>query len=217
MKPLFLLPLLLWLLLPSCKDDDYAYPDVLTQFVDLQTDPSGRAFRLLTDEGTSWSIQPREGLDGLVADTTYRTVTMYAPRTANSGAERQADVYRIQLIHAPRPRPAAQFKAIHTDPVDLQSIWRSGNYLNLILQVKVKEQAHTYHFIEDALEAHPDGSHTLHLTLYHDRAGDPEAFHQRTYLSVPLRTYEGILHPGDEILFTLHTYEEGPITRRFTY
>lgn len=250
MKPQFLLPLLLWFLLPACGDDDYRYPDVLTQFVDLQTDASGRALRLITDEGTPWTIQPREGLDNLVPDTLYRTVTMYAPAETTEAAgrsvsgddasvdvpsasdgnamarsisahasspERQAIVYRVQLIHAPRPRPASQFKTLHTDPVSLQSLWHSGNYLNLILQVKVKDQPHAYHFIEDALETNADGTHTLRLTLYHDRAGDPEAYSQRTYLSVPLHFYADTLRPGDEIVFTLHTYEEGGVTRRFTY
>ena len=75
-------------------------------------------------------------------------------------------LYNTQLVISPVPLPESKFKEIKTDPVAIQSIWRGGNYLNLILQVKVKDQKHGYHFIENKLE-NKDGEQTLYLTLYH--------------------------------------------------
>ena len=93
---------------------------------------------------------------------------------------------------------------------------RGGNYLNLILQVKVKDQKHGYHFIENKLE-NKDGEQTLYLTLYHDRNNDIEGFNRKVYLSVPLWAYAGKLHKGDKIVFNIRTYKEGMTSRIFYF
>ena len=93
-------------------------------------------------------------------------------------AEKEAMLYNTQLVISPVPLSESKFKEIKTDPVAIQSIWRGGNYLNLILQVKVKDQKHGYHFIENKLE-NKDGEQTLYLTLYHDRNNDIEGFNRK--------------------------------------
>ena len=168
MRKVVILSFLTSLLLGACGEDDYVYPNVLTDMIDLKTDHTGTGRYLITDEGTEWRIQSRTGLDGLAPDTTYRTVTMYAPLTDSEEAEKEAMLYNTQLVISPVPLSESKFKEIKTDPVAIQSIWRGGNYLNLILQVKVKDQKHGYHFIENKLE-NKDGEQTLYLTLYHDR------------------------------------------------
>lgn len=216
MKKAVILSLLVPLFLGACSEEDYVYPNVLTDMIDLKTDHTGTGRYLVTDEGTEWRIQSRTGLDGLAPDTTYRTVTMYAPLTDGKEAEKEALLYNTQLVISPVPLPESGFKEIKTDPVAIQSIWRSGNYLNLILQVKSKDQKHSYHFIENKLETQ-NGTQTLHLTLYHDRNGDIEGFNRKVYLSVPLWAYAGTLRQGDQIVFHIHTYQEGMTSRTFTY
>ena len=203
MRKVVILSFLASLLLGACGEDDYVYPNVLTDMIDLKTDHTGTGRYLITDEGTEWRIQSRTGLDGLAPDTTYRTVTMYAPLTDSEEAEKEAMLYNTQLVISPVPLPESKFKEIKTDPVAIQSIWRGGNYLNLILQVKVKDQKHGYHFIENKLE-NKDGEQTLYLTLYHDRNNDIEGFNRKVYLSVPLWAYAGKLHKGDKIVFLSH-------------
>ena len=59
MKLKYLLPLL-WLTLlagVSCKEDDYVYPSVVTEFIDGQTDSEGVLSRLITDEGEAFGLQ----------------------------------------------------------------------------------------------------------------------------------------------------------------
>ena len=65
MKKYILLCLFAPLLFIACSDDDYVYPNVLTEMIDLVTDNTGTATYLKSDEGVIWSIQPRAGLDGL--------------------------------------------------------------------------------------------------------------------------------------------------------
>lgn len=224
-RKLTILSFIFPLLLSACSDDDYVYPSVLTEMIDLQTDDTGTARYLITDEGTEWRIQSRTGLDGLVPDTTYRTVTMYAPLTGSGSTEaagatdaagKEAILYNTQLVASPIPLPATKFKEIKTDPVAIQSLWRGGDYLNMILQVKAKDQKHGYHFIEDKLEE-KDGVRTLYLTLYHDRNNDIEGFNRKVYLSVPLWAYADRLRPGDRIVFHINTYKEGMTSRTFSY
>lgn len=200
------------LILQACKKDEYVYPSVVTEFVDAKTDADGTLTQLITDKGEVMDIQYREGLGGLAGDTVYRTVSMF--RTLESG---EAFIYSAQLILSQLPETADFFKeGIKTDPTDIRSIWQSGNYLNMILTPLVKDQDHTFRFIEYGIEE-KDGGKTLRLGLYHDRHGDGEAFTREVYLSVPLWKYKGSLCQGDSIFFHIHTYKEGETIRKFTF
>ncbi len=215
-KKLLLLALLLpWLC--SCNNDDYVYPNVITEMIDLQTNETGVATYLVTDDGIRWHLQPHKGLDGLVPDTTYRTVSMYSPLSHVDEIVQEAILYNTRLVIADLPKPEATVDGIKLDPVILQSIWRSGRYLNLIIQVKMKDQKHSYGFIEHQLAKKADGTQELNLTLYHDRNNDVEGFNSTVYLSVPLWVYEDVLRKGDKIVFHLNTYKEGIISRTFEY
>ena len=209
---------LLCLLTVACKEEEHVYPDVLTEFIDIQTDASGTVTHLLTDKGERYAVQPREGLDGLQADTIYRTVSAY--RFVNETTDRtepEVMLYSSQSVIAPYPDKLSEWEdSIYTDPVDIQSIWLSGNYLNLILDVRRKDRAHVFHFIEDSLAAESAGTRTLHLRLYHNSNNDYEAFTDQTCLSVPLRHYRDSLRAGDKIRFRLNTYKEGETYRNFT-
>lgn len=209
--------LLFALIMYSCGDDDYVYPNLVTEMIDVQTDSNGAARYLITDGGTTWSIHSDSRVDGLVADTIYRTVTKYALVTDTDTSEQEAKLYSITLIVSPIPVPESTFQEIKTDAVDIQSIWRGGNYLNMVLEVMIKDQTHTYHFIENKLESKDDGTHTLYLTLYHNRNNDIEGYTSTVYLSVPLWAYADTLNEGDSIVFSLNTYEEGETSRTFTY
>ena len=110
MRKVVILSFLASLLLGACGEDDYVYPNVLTDMIDLKTDHTGTGRYLITDEGTEWRIQSRTGLDGLAPDTTYRTVTMYAPLTDSEEAEKEAMLYNTQLVISPVPLPESKFK-----------------------------------------------------------------------------------------------------------
>lgn len=215
MKQKYLLPLL-WLTLlvgVSCKEDDYVYPSVVTEFIDGQTDSEGVLSRLITDEGEVYTIQLREGLDGLTPDSLYRTVSVYQPLTESG----EVYLYSAQLIMALDPLPAESFtEGVVTDPLDVRSVWRSGDYINLILKPMVKDKNHAFHFADYGI-TEEGGANTLHLTLYHNRNDDYEAFTREVYLSIPLREYKDKLRSGDTIALQINTYEKGFSTYTFTY
>lgn len=217
--PLLLSTFFCLLFLGACKEDEYVYPNVISTFIDVTTDTSGTLQDLITDKGETLQILNREGLDGLTPDSTYRTVSIYEPKETDTQGNATALLYSCQLIIAVKPVTANKLPdgIAKTDPLDIQSVWKSGNYLNLILLPMAKEKSHIFHFIEDGITDNEDGSRTLHLTLYHNQNGDYEAFTRKSYLSIPLWAYEGRLAQGDQVILRINTNEKGFVSYEFTY
>lgn len=192
---------------------------MISTFIDVTTDADGTLQNLITDKGEALQILNRDGLDGLTPDSTYRTVSIYEPKEMNAQGNATALLYSCQLIIAVKPVTVDKLPdgIAKTDPLGIQSVWKSGNYLNLILLPMAKEKSHIFHFIEDGITDNEDGSRTLHLTLYHNQNGDYEAFTRKSYLSVPLWAYEGRLTQGDRVILRIHTYEKGFVSYEFTY
>lgn len=141
--PLLLSTFFCLLFLGACKKDEYVYPNVISTFIDVTTDTSGTLQDLITDKGETLQILNREGLDGLTPDSTYRTVSIYEPKETDTQGNATALLYSCQLIIAVKPVTANKLPdgIAKTDPLDIQSVWKSGNYLNLILLPMAKEKA----------------------------------------------------------------------------
>lgn len=200
------------MLLTACGEEEYVFPDLITEMSCLRTDSKGFGTQIITDEGTIWHLQEGSRPDSLTADSLYRVVSWFAPV-----ADSEAVAYSFWKVISPLPKPENEYGSIHMDPVSIQSIWRSGDYLNMVLQVKVKDQEHELSFIDNGVVTNTDGSQTLTLSLFHDRKNDVEGFDQKFYLSVPLWHYQEKLNKGDAIVFQLYTYKEGMTTRTFIY
>lgn len=207
------------LFLGACKEDEYVYPNVISTFIDVTTDTSGTLQNLITDKGETLQILNREGLDGLTPDSTYRTVSIYESKGTDTQRNATVLLYSCQLIIAVKPVTIDKLPdgIAKTDPLNIQSVWKSGNYLNLILLPMTKDKSHIFHFIEEGITDNEDGSRTLHLTLYHNQNGDYEAFTRKSYLSIPLWAYEGRLTHGDRVILRINTYEKGFVNYEFTY
>ena len=200
------------LVLTSCGEEVYVYPNLVTEMVCLKTDNQGFGTHFVTDEGRTWHLPKDSRPDSLTADSTYRVVSRYAPIN-----ETDAKAYSFYKTISTLPQPESEYEIIHTDPVSIQSIWRSGDYLNMVLQIMVKDQKHELSFIENGIAENADGTQTLTLTLYHDRKGDVEGYNEKYYLSIPLWHYQGILNKGDQIVLQLKTYKQGMTSRNYTY
>ena len=186
------------------EEDDYVYPPLLSEFADVSTDASGIFANLHTDKGETLQIVNASELvaEGVTPDTIYRVLSRY--ELVEGGAK----LYSLQAIAAPYPVLADSFpEGIKNDAVEMQSIWRGGNYLNMILSVKAQKGKHIFHFIEDSLTTSPLGRHSLYLRLYHDAGEDVQAYTQKAYLSVPLQPYSTRLSIGDTIIFSIPTYQ----------
>ena len=199
-------------LLTACGEEEYVYPDLITEMSCLKTNAEGFGVQIITDNGTVWNLKEGNRPDSLTADSIYRVVSRFAPV-----ADSEAVAYSFWKVISPLPKPESEYESIHLDPVDIQSIWQSGDYLNMVLQVMVKDKEHELSFIDNGITSNTNGTQTLHLTLFHHRKDDVEGFMQKYYLSVPLWHYQGKLNKGDTIVFELYTYKEGMTQRTFTY
>ena len=199
-------------LLTACGEEEYVYPDLITEMSCLKTNAEGFGVQIITDNGPVWNLKEGNRPDSLTADSVYRVVSRFAPV-----ADSEAVAYSFWKVISPLPKPESEYESIHLDPVDIQSIWQSGNYLNMVLQVMVKDKEHELSFIDNGITSNANGTQTLHLTLFHHRKDDVEGFMQKYYLSVPLWHYQGKLNKGDTIVFELYTYKEGMTQRTFTY
>ena len=200
------------LFLASCGEEEYVFPDLITEMVCLKTDGHGFGTHFVTDEGYIWNLAKGNQPDSLTADSTYRVVSRYAPLN-----DTDAKAYSFYKTISTLPRKQSEFASIHTDPVNIQSIWKSGDYLNMVLQIMVKDQKHELSFIEEGITLNADNTQTLTLTLFHNRKGDIEGYNEKYYLSIPLWHYQGKLNKGDQIVLNLNTYKEGMISRTYTY
>ena len=204
--------LLAALLFTSCGEEEYVFPDLVTEMVCLKTDANGYGTHFITDEGHTWHLKKENQPDSLSADSTYRVVSRYAPLNGT-----EANAYSLYKTISSLPIPESTYEEIFTAPVSIQSIWCSGEYLNMVLLISCKDQEHELSFIENGIARNDDGTKTLTLTLFHDRKGDIEGFNEKYYLSIPLWHYQGVLDKGDSIILQLNTYEEGMTSRSYIY
>jgi hypothetical protein len=200
------------LFLVSCsKSDSYVYPSVRSEFVDGYVDANQRVDRILTDGMQTYTLQNTVKATDYQTDSIYRFYCMYAISEEN---DQQVVVYRLRPITSSLPIPASYYKkGVIRDPLKVQSIWRGSSYLNIIARPMVQNRPHAYGFIEDSLVT-VGKCRKLHLSLYHDRNEDVEAYEENTYFSIPLKQYN--LEATDSIIFTAVTYD-GSKTWKFVY
>lgn len=194
----------------SCTDDEEnrRYPALLSEFVEVTTTSSARLDLLYTDAGESLPISNSAsiGTNGLTPDSIYRAIGRYERVLSDNGTW-EATIYALQLIPSSYAVSASYFPEVKQDPVAMQSLWRGGNYLNIILLVKVQNGKHLFRFIDEGMSQSENGVNTFSFSLYHDAAGDVEAYTQKVYLSIPLYPYSEHLSEGDTLSFAIPTSE----------
>lgn len=207
----YLYVILITLLFVQCdEDDDFVYPDVRTDFMDLYTDGEGMISRVCPDSEGLLVLDSRLSGQGLRADTVYRAVGMYGV----PDEEGHTSMYSATLVYAERPIRLEDEEKPLTDPLQIESVSRGGGYLNVVAQPMMQSKAHVYAFVEDSL-VNREGHAILYLTLAHNQNGDRESFPRRVYLSIPLQAYR--LSDGDSICFRANVYDKGMTEWRVAY
>lgn len=178
------------LFLFSCKEDDYQYPAVRTDFVSVTTNAEGKVDSLFDDNGSKYAVSLSQ--TGLTKDSLYRCVSTYAVN--ESGVQ----LYNLQNIVSPDP---LIYGILKTDPVTSVRIWRGADYINMVVKTLGQSKAHRWGLHEASFDTQ---KHCLSFTLYHDINGDYPAFSRETYLSFPLRRYKGHLVKGNSIFVSVY-------------
>ena len=203
-------------LLCSCEQagEDYRYPSVVTDYACIITDATAHADQLLLDNGNSYPINITNELietnngkaPTFKPDTTYRIIGVY--ELISTGESQTAHLYSISSTISHVPTPLLEGEELCQNPVYLQSIWLSGGYLNMVLEIKALNGKHSIGYVDTT----PNGMHGKEFTFYHKVISDVESYRQKLYGSIPLAPFSEQLQQGDTLRFVVNTYDEG-ITR----
>ena len=187
----------------ACSKDDYHYPSVVTDFIELETDNSCNVKLIRTDDGIEYTPDRVVSLEKSTPDSMYRVRCTYLPSDEEA---KKASIYNVSATISPFPvNPDYFHDGIITDPVKITSVWQGGDYINLHLGIMTKGGSHGFHFIKTNAIKKSSGHQTQEILLYHSQGDDPEAYTRDVYLSCPLSKLN--LHSGDSILFYINTYD----------
>lgn len=197
------------LLTAACGEDEYYYPSVKLEFVTIKAGSDGRIETLIPDKGNTMQVSEDRTNSTIAASSLRRVMSNYEVISTDAG-EVTAKIYSLQSVVAPEPKketdPAFN-DGLKTDPVDVTSIWVGRDYLNMILNLKVKGgKQHIFGIVEENI-IETSSEKVVIFSLFHDANGDMEYYNRRAYISVPLKKY------ADEdagkkirIKFKYHTY-----------
>lgn len=195
-------------LIASCGEDEYDYPSVRLEFVTVKAGADGHIQSLVPDKGTQLQVLEDRTKSSVAPNASRRVVSNY--EVVSTDGVSAARIYSLQNVVTPEPKLAddpAFAGGLKTDPVGMTSIWMGRDYLNMILNVKVKGgKTHVFGIVEEGVEE-TDAETIVTLTLFHNGNGDEEYYNRPAYISVPLTKYA--IEESDKairIKFKYHTY-----------
>lgn len=217
LKALYIILIFLSFISCTGEENSYVYPSVKLEFISAQTDASGKIISLTTDKDVTYTIEKDRTDSKLSTNTLQRIVCNYiATEPADNSQNASAVIYSLIKAVSPTPVKLASGAQMKTDPVDIQSVWLSGRYINMTLQVMLQSKTHLFHFIETNTTI-KNGVPSINLTLYHDKNDDVEAYTKIAYLSVPLDKYIQQYPNGFNVSMSIQTFNDGVKTYTFTY
>lgn len=191
--------LLMTTLLCACNDDRDSWADNYQMaFMDMMTNGSGHTYKAVNDEGETLSVINPIG--GLTNDTTYRFIVVFV----REGNSIRLSSYSHTI--SGKPFKMEEGETAITDPVTVQSIWKTSNYINATFLIQKKTEQHVMGFIDKGVTTNNQGTRIARVQLYHDNSNDAEAFTATTYASLPLWAYRDRLERGrDSVYFIVNT------------
>lgn len=158
-KSILLLAGVLTLAAVSCQKDNTLYYNNLTMgnIVDG---------KFVSDNGNTFNIV-EQNCPGIL-DTMKRAMTLCDVLCASDGKENEYDV-RLNLINPVLAKDAVALADATGDdinvqnPVQIETVWYSGGYLNMLLRFPVKVDSKTKHLINLVYSKGEDGKYVLNL------------------------------------------------------
>ena len=179
--------------LASCSSEGYdtgdgAYSYLAADFALLHTGADRAVTAATLDDGTQvqlsnpftaeWAARP---------DTAYRALLYYDKPSAPAAAVKVRGVSQVPVVTL---TDAARVTDMHTDPLDIESVWlsKNGSFLNLSLLLKAGtasgDSRQTIGLVCEKRSIDADGRRRVCLRVYHDQNGVPEYYTVQQYASV---------------------------------
>lgn len=189
----------------SCTDDKEPIETMFTGYMSGFTDPQGYISVLTDDFGKQYMVSG--GSEKLRPDTLYRIVAAIA-LDENYTAQIKQMVPAISYV-APESGIVPDTMRV-TDPVQIESAYIGGGYLNVNVIIKVKNEDSKHLF----LYAHTNTPGKTGFIFYHNAYGDTPVYSKRIYVSIPLTVYG--LTTNSKVSLTCKGYQED-YDMEFTY
>ncbi len=168
------------LFVSSCDKEPDRLDDYWVEFATLLK--VGSSYRFQLDNGRLLVPEKTEGIEG---QNGQRVILNYVPLQGDTIKVNYASP--IFTAHV----EADGYPERYTDhPVKIQSVWVSGDYLNLIMELEYHSKPHSLSLLRD------HNASSIDLYLSHSRNGDPPGAPQvmhASFLLSSLRTGSGIL------------------------
>lgn len=200
-RPLYFLGCLTLLFVVSitaCQDEKDPVDTMYSGFMTGYTDTEGYISVLNDDFGKQYMVSEKS--EQLNPDTLYRIVASVA-LNENQNA-------RILQMVPTMSYAALMDKLLHDslrakDPIEIQSAYIGGGYLNINAGVKVQKEG-TMHSLLYTFYWSKTGK--LKFKLYHNAYGDGQVYTKRVYISIPLQGYD--LAKNDTVSLSCKGYQE---------
>ena len=156
----------------SCLKDDE--PKVYyTEFVTTHITPDQNLYfeQVLRNDLGSYMLYPATAIAGSEASQGRRVLLQYSVDEVNPDNSKKitvADVYtvRYDTIISAHPDTIAAYP---NDPLKINTIFRTGDYINLDMSIEYFNQAHSLDLFRNPMQASSD---TIDVILRHDRNND---------------------------------------------
>lgn len=202
---------LLGLLAGSCGEDDNegtTYPSVITELADMPSNGAGVIDKILTDGGECFYLtNPRSGYR---PEAVYRGLCGYV-KEMPEGNRQRARLASLRTVFFLRDSTDVPQR---TEPTTVVSVWRGGEYINVMLSPQTRGGTQYWGYRRDSLRVR-NGVRHLYLSLHHGQNDDPPAYSETRYASLWLQPLAEV-SPGDSLWFTAFT-PNGRKTWRLLY
>lgn len=173
------------------EDNETPYPSLITELGDFPSDEAGIVRTFRCDNGTDFQLETP--LTGNQPNTVYRQVCSYESVGSTPSTIRLYSLTAVRVLRDSTERPQA------ADPTPVTSVWRGGNYINLMMNPRTQGGTQYWGYRTDSLHITDDNRRCLYLSLHHNANNDPSSYTTTVYASIPLDELKQI-RPGDSIV-----------------
>lgn len=219
---------MLALAVSACSSDAYDTGDgslsyMRADFVKAFADHDGKFTAAITDDDLSLTLQPAIAAGWSAPDTVCRALLYYdAAQLSESAREAAVRPVAIGRVLMPKVVNRSALAAdLPTDPVVMETAWRSNNhkYINLGLQLKTgttdgNVAAQAIGWVYTGSTTLDGGAQRHSFMLAHSQNGVPQYYSTPLYVSLSLDELPVKLGDGDEIEVSVNTYK-GVVSRTF--
>ncbi len=165
----------------SCSDEEYSTEMMLSDIVTVTSVGNDTRFEFQRYDDSPLIKLTAGNVDFPEKIVNNRVLLRYYPESGEPYTSGAVKVVGLTLINndTTRIRPIEKYNWTAT-PVYLNSIWRTGNYLNLRMKVEYSEKPRQFGLVVDSLTLkNPQPE----VYLVHDKQGQPENYMMETYAS----------------------------------